>query len=395
MLVTRLFQFIIFCSLLIPQQIFAQDSTAITIGYTHSIYSKLLKENRSYWVYLPKSYQDKAFTSNKYPVMVLLDGDTHFHSATGVVQFLAADHKIPEMIVVGVLNTDRTRDLTPTHTELDNDGKVQPQLKTSGGGDRFLAFLSEELLPHIDSMYRTLPYRLMVGHSAGGSLAAHDFISEEPMCNAYLAFDPNVGWDNSITIRHLKAQQVFPRKKTGRFYLSLAHNTDAPLDTTNFRKAQDQFCAELKTAGLPDSCFKADYFEQENHRSIPLISLYHGLLFTFHGFYQKNPENLDLAGLKKHYEQISKRWQVQFLPVEKNVNDHGYYHLYTTKNLKKALTYFTYNTELYPLSFNAWDSLAEYYMVSGDHKKAKLYYQKSLDLNPKNEGAVKMLQKLK
>lgn len=386
---------LVICSVCFFQPAFSQDSTAITIGYTHTMYSKLLKENRSYWVYLPASYHNEVFTKNKYPVIVLLDGNSHFHSATGVVQFLSADHKIPDMIVVGILNTDRTRDLTPTHSDTDNDGNLEPRLKSSGGGDRFLTFLGEELLPHIDSTYRTLPYRVLIGHSAGGSLAAHDFISEEPVFNAHISIDPNIAWDKRFTARRLKSDAVFPRQKTGRIYLSSAHNAETLIDTSEYRKAQEDFYQGLKIAGLPDSCYRVDYFEKENHHSVPLISTYHGLLFTFHGFYLENPEDIDLSGLKKHYQQISKQWQITFLPVEKHVNDLGYYHLYTTKDLKKAMVFFTYNTELYPTSYNVWDSLAEGYMVSGDTKKAKLYYQKSLDLNPGNGSAMKMLQKMK
>jgi len=393
--ILKLFQLVILVIVFFGQQVFSQDSTAITIGYTHSMYSNILKENRSYWVYLPASYHNKVFTTDKYPVMVLLDGNAHFHSAMGIVQYLSTDHKIPDMIVVGVLNTDRTRDLSPTHTDLDNEGKVEPKLMTSGGGDQFLAFLSEELLPRIDSAYRTLPYRVLVGHSSGGNLAVHDFISESPIFNAHISIDPNIAWDKRSTARHLRTDAVFPREKTGRIYLSSAHNTDTPIDTSYYRKAQEDFYQGLKVSELPDSCYQIEYFEDESHHSVPLLSTYHGLRFIFNGFYLKNPEGIDLAGLKKHYQQISKQWQITFLPVEKNVNDLGYYHLYTSKDVKKAMTFFIYNTELYPSSYNVWDSLAEGYMVNGDTKKAKLYYQKSLDLNPSNGSAIKMLQKLK
>lgn len=386
---------LIIISISLWQQVFSQDSTAIGIGYTHTIYSKLLKENRSYWVYIPASYKDKMFSSNKYPVMILLDGDTHFHSVTGVVQFLSADHKIPEMIVIGVLNTDRTRDLTPTHTDIGYDGQVDLKLQHSGGGDRFLAFLSEELLPHIDSNYRTLPYQVLVGHSAAGNLAVHDFINDEPLFNAYLAIDPNIAWDKRYTVRHLKAVNVFPREKVSRIYLSSAHNTDTALDTTEYRKAQEDFYKVLKTSESSGSCYQIEYFEKENHRSVTLLSAYHGLLFLFNGFYLLQPESIDLPGLKKHYQQISQQWQTIYLPIEKQVNDLAYYNLYTTKDIKKAMSFFMYNTELYPSSYNVWDSLAEGYMVTGNHKQAKVYYQKSLELNPSNNSAIQQLEKLK
>jgi predicted alpha/beta superfamily hydrolase len=70
-------------------------------------------------------------------VLYLLDGDAHFHSVTGLIQFLGTgingNFVIPEMIVVAISNTDRTRDLTPTHVNKGPDGKELPFLKTSGG----------------------------------------------------------------------------------------------------------------------------------------------------------------------------------------------------------------------------------------------------------------------
>ena len=56
---------------------------------------------------------------------------------------------------------------------------------------------------------------------------------------------------------------------------------------------------------------------------------------------------------------------------------------------------FTLNTEVYPNSWNVWDSLAEAYMKAGDKDQATTYYQKSLELDPTNENAKEMLKKLK
>jgi len=78
-----------------------------------------------------------------YPVMYLLDGEMHFHHATGAVQFLATNGRIPEMIVIGISNTDRKRDLTPS-TGVASDLKEDP---TAGGADRFLKFMVDELAP--------------------------------------------------------------------------------------------------------------------------------------------------------------------------------------------------------------------------------------------------------
>src|SRR5260221_7846789 len=117
----------------------AQRDNRVVIGTVDSIYSKLLKENRKIWIHLPKSYASN-FKFQKYPVIYLLDGDTNFHSVTGLIPQLSVETGSPlwpEMIVVGIPNTNRTRDLTPTHTLKGLDGKEQASLSVTGGGENF------------------------------------------------------------------------------------------------------------------------------------------------------------------------------------------------------------------------------------------------------------------
>jgi cytochrome c-type biogenesis protein CcmH/NrfG len=52
------------------------------------------------------------------------------------------------------------------------------------------------------------------------------------------------------------------------------------------------------------------------------------------------------------------------------------------------------NVELYPGDANAWDSLGEGQMTAGDTTAAIASYRKSLQLDPANTNAVRMLEKL-
>jgi Flp pilus assembly protein TadD len=70
------------------------------------------------------------------------------------------------------------------------------------------------------------------------------------------------------------------------------------------------------------------------------------------------------------------------------------YQLIRTKQFKEAIRIFQLNVEAYQQSGNVYDSLGEAYMDDGDKPQAIANYHKSLQLNPKNSNAVKMLQKL-
>src|SRR6266404_1831868 len=112
------------------------------IGKRFTLHSDILHEDRNFWVYLPRSYQNTVFAPKQYPVLYILDGDAHFHSASGAVQFMSdgnnGNTQIPELIVVAIPNTFRTRDLTPTHTTKSESGKQEPSLASSGGKGWFL-----------------------------------------------------------------------------------------------------------------------------------------------------------------------------------------------------------------------------------------------------------------
>ena len=79
----------------------------------------------------------------------------------------------PKMIVVGIPNTNRMRDLTPTTPEGEQFYIDSSASTNSGGGEKFISFIEKELIPHIESNYPTQPYRMLIGHSLGGLMVMH------------------------------------------------------------------------------------------------------------------------------------------------------------------------------------------------------------------------------
>jgi uncharacterized membrane protein len=78
---------------------------------------------------------------------------------------------------------------------------------------------------------------------------------------------------------------------------------------------------------------------------------------------------------------------------EDELNNLGY-ELIRAKKFTEAIRILQLNVEGYPKSGNVYDSLGEAYLDDGNKPLAIANYQKSLELNPKNRGAVAMLQKL-
>ena len=375
----------------------AQDDL-ISIGKRMTLRSEVLQEERSYWVYVPASYDDSAYPLQRYPVLYLLDGDAHFHSASGIVQFMSAgtngNIQIPELIIVAIPNTNRTRDLTPSHATTWLDGNYAPYLEASGGGEKFLRFLQEELFAHIESRYRTLPYRVLVGHSFGGLFSAYALVEAPSAFDAHILIDPSLWWDERLLVR--RVEEIGNRELRGAVYLSLANNPDVGLgDPEVMKQAGRDFVAALQS--VSSSTFRSElgYFEGEDHGSVPLLSLYHGLLFAFDGY--KLPTELLIqnpSAVSAHFDEISNRLGVRLVPPGRAINDLGYALLYQLEDVDKAIELFEMNVGNFPTSFRAHGSLGEAYLAKGERALAIAQFEKAIELNPQDSDASLRLREL-
>lgn len=377
------------------------SSDDISIGERDSLYSEILGEDREYLVYLPASYDNETFLPQNYPVLYILDGGAHYHSATGVIQFMSeginGNRQIPEMIVVAIPNTNRNRDLTPTHTIIGYAGEEVEFLESSGGADNFLSFIKDELIPEIESEYRTMPLRTLVGHSFGGLLVSHALLNTPEIFDAYIAIDPSLWWDDQTLLR--QAEEVFAgaHDRRASVYISLANNPDFGDGPEKLMENSGrEFADILANAATADFRTTLEYYEAEDHGSVPLLSLYYGLLTVFEGF--KIPLDVvaeDPNSISRYYRRLSDRLGIEILPAENYVNNIGYnLFLGALEDPDKAISVFQINVSNYPGSYNVYDSLAEAYWANGDHESAIEYYGKSLELNPDNDNAREMIDEI-
>lgn len=178
---------------------FAQDNdtavnkSSFTIGETLEFYSETLGETRKLNVYLPFDYDT---SSTDYPVIYLLDGskDEDFIHIAGLTQFATFPwiDLIPRSIVVGIANTDRTRDFTYP-TTIEEDIKNIP---TQGGSEKFIEFVKTEVQPLVEKAYRTNGKKTLIGQSLGGLVATEILISQPELFDNYMIVSPSMWWDN-------------------------------------------------------------------------------------------------------------------------------------------------------------------------------------------------------
>ncbi len=385
----------------------------VIIGKTDSVYSKILKEKRTVWIYMPNGYDPAAQT--RYPVVYLLDGDGHFASVAGMIQQLSevnGNTVVPQMIIVGIPNTNRTRDLTPTNALLDPAGKRVDDFKTSGGGENFVAFIAKELMPHMDSAYHTAPFKLLIGHSFGGLTAMNIVINHTDMFNSYLVIDPSMWWDSRKLLN--QARDEFKQKKfEGKsMFLGIANTMQPGMDTLQVQRDTAGVNAHIRSIlalkGIlqqnPGNGLKWSYkyYDDDSHGSVPLITEYDGLrfLFSFYNFpkgfqtqlFDKNAKIDVGAAFSEHFADVSKHMGYTVLPPEDMLNQAGYFFLQSNMP-DRAYAVFDLNIKNYPHSFNVYDSMGDYYDAQKNKAKAIEFYTKSLKVK-ENPDTRKKLDKL-
>lgn len=105
--------------------------------------------------------------------------------------------------------------------------------------------------------------------------------------------------------------------------------------------------------------------------------------------YRKILTNVD--GSIRYFSTSTFKKSSEFKKIEAKIN-HVAYAFMAAKKFNQAIKLCKYNTSSFPKSANAWDSLGEAYMKNGQNNKAIVSYKKSLELNPSNKNAIKMLK---
>lgn len=386
---------------------YAQNKNQITIGTVDTIHSNILQENRKILIYTPAGVSNDPHGSARYPVVYLLDGESFFHSFTGIVDYLSNTGKMPEMIVIGITNIDRMRDLTPSHSVYWSDGeKDEKALHTSGGGEKFISFIQNEVIPHIEANYPTAPYRMFVGHSLGGLTVLNALINHPALFNAYVTIDPTVWWDNRALMNQAKSV-LAKADYTGKilFYAS-ANTMDKNMDTIRVMKdtanvnvhVRDnlQFRSLLQKNKAAHLAYQWKYYQEDNHPSVPLIAGYDALRFFFKNYElpkEIGDKSLTAEYIKIHYQNVSKLMGYEVKPSQQTVNLLGYGCL-SNKQYAEAYSFFKMNIDNYPQSFNVYDSMGDYYLAIGDKKNAIILFTKALGLKD-NSDTRKKLKELK
>lgn len=236
-----------------------------------SIYSNILKEERSVKVLLPETF--KPGSSEKYEVIYLTDGEWVIDLFSFIYKFAKGENYVPPVIIVALPNTyinkanQRDRDFLPVHVE-------NPAI--SGGGDRFISFLKNELIPYIDKTYPTNGTNSLYGHSYGGLFVMYTLLTEPQLFQTYYATDPSFFWNDDFVIKLAsdKLEKLPPNKLLWI----------AGIDETFKNMGISRMDSVLQLKAPQDLFWKIATFPNEKHNSVRLKAMYDGIKFSYSGY---------------------------------------------------------------------------------------------------------------
>jgi predicted alpha/beta superfamily hydrolase len=344
---------------------------------TERLESARVGEAREFWISLPDGYDA---STERYPVVYLMDGDFNFNSGgIGALRHAAQLGEIPEFIIVGIRNTDRSKDIFPevvTYPDSSRDG---------GRANQYLDFIHEELMPHIEQTYRTERYRVLYGTSNSGFTAVHALFRTPAMADAYVAASATL----SIPSFRRERNDLVRDFKGGRRRLALVMGERDLPTVISLNGALKEQIDQSAPAGL--TC-RLRVIPNGEH--VPANSLVEGLRDLFDGW--RITQSLTGETFPEIRAQVDGRLARFGVPgrlPEDALKGLGET-LLGEKKLGQAIEVFQYRVQGYPRSPDAQVSLGDAYRQDGKPGQALACYRQALSLAPGHAAATTRLKEL-
>ena len=244
---------------------------SIKLGDKHTIKSAVLAEDREILVHLPENYDKSNMT---YPVLYRLDGNVYqlLETVSIVNRLTYVDEITPELIIVSIVNIDRNSNMWPVNT------KYYPEPAIPGAG-RFLSFIGEELIPYIDSKFRTKGERTICGQSLSGMFVLYALLEKPELFDSYLAasggFPGSEEYFKRLAASSLKESESFKGKR-----IFITNGLKDQLDPEGVLHQQMIDFSTMLSRRL-ENIASIKYLTYEDEGHVPFHSYYDGLKYVF------------------------------------------------------------------------------------------------------------------
>jgi predicted alpha/beta superfamily hydrolase len=364
-----LFIFIICCFVEIVCT--AQENISqINIGVNHTIKSFILNQDRTIQIYTPDGYSD---SKQEYPVLYILDGQWYFLSGVAIQKALRTPGAIPEMIVVGIHNSN------PLRRTLFGDEN-----------EKFTDFLINEVIHHIDSNYRTNNERVIFGWESAAYYISELILEKSEVFNGAIITDGGYASEDLV--------KKFSSKKDVYLFMANSRKDIYYIGST------EAFHDILKKNNPKNLIWKYDLFNDEVHETLAHLAIYKGLKYYYHNYdspvFESIKQYIDSGGmdyLTTYFKERAKRFggdgriddstKNGLIWLAWNRNDFEYFNIFMTE-FKDVLT-----TKRYASAY--WQNrFGQFYLKHKDYQNAVKYFDAGLNQYPNSNFEQEMKQGL-
>jgi enterochelin esterase-like enzyme len=360
---------------LCPASTGAQSPTLPIPVRVETLASAKIGEPREFWVSLPDRYNE---STEKYPVIYMMDGDFNFNSGViGGVRQAASLGEMPEFIIVGIKNTNRSKDVFPEEVSYP-DGS-----KDGGRADQYLDFVRDELIPRVSKTYRTGDYRILYGTSNTGFTAVYALFRTPDLANAYIAASATL----SVPSFRAARDNLVGNFKGGRRELALVMGEYDFPTVVSLNGALKETIGTKAPAGL--TC-RLRVIENGEH--VPPDALVEGLRVLFQGWkITRRLTESSFAEIRAQVDGRLERFGVSGTIDEDALRSLGN-SLLGEKKFVKAIDVLEYRVASYPQSADAQVGLGDAHRQSGNLEKARECYWRALAIAPGHAAATAKLK---
>jgi len=331
---------------------------AITIGTNYTISSKILNQDRTIQIYVPDSYKN---SKQAYPVLYILDGQWFFANGVAIQKSLRTPGAIPEMIVVGIKNSN------PLRRTIFNSQR-----------DKFTSFLKNEVIQFVDSNFRTTKERVIYGWEAAAYYVSKIILEEKDLFNGAIITDGGLASEKII--------KEFNSDKD--IYLFMANSKK----DIYYISSTDRFNERLKKYNPKNLIWKYELFNDEVHETMPHLAMYKGIRYYYHNYdalvFESIENYIDMGGIpyiESFLKEREKRFGSDDSIYESTQNsliwmslnrDNFKYFSFFMEEFKDVL-----DTKRYANGY--WQNrLGQFYLLHKDYKNAKKFFETGLSKYP-------------
>lgn len=349
-----------------------QGEPVVSIGKTASFHSKILNKTVPLSIHLPANYDNSKKT---YPVLYMMGSNfrARFAMLASTLDYMG-ETQIPEMILIGVDIPEGNSILLPTRA---NEDTSIP--------DGYIDFLETELIPHVETTYRTAPFKALFGASNSGFFTVYTLLNKPRLFNSYFASSPSLSNMPEVLQQKIKSGllKTLPENKL----LHIIYSDDDRDATTG---SIAEFTSTLKAQKPERFTYKVDELVNQGH--VPAADFVQFLLALYPDF---NPyENLDtLDKLIQHFAMLSKRYGYEMKPSISMLFNLGVDKI-VAKDLVVAEKIFQYALQAYPEAKESHLGMGVVHRNQGQFEQAKALFEKALTLDPEYALAKRLLDRL-